>query len=509
MQAYLNYISTDMLINTGVLKKDRIDTNDEVYKQWKNEKINLNQYLNHAIAKNWIDTSIVQQYIDSEGDYSDSTQLYKGILLYIKDYLKTDIAFEKLVYRYMIKDGTLSGNMICVLLYDQEVLEYDETQYNRLLSGYSAYDFIRSKIETLEITPGQLGVEPSTGSMVMTEANSGRTLVCVSYPGYDNNRLANTMDVAYYNQVYANSSLPFYNKATQELTAPGSTFKPLSAITGLSENVISSGTLVSCSGPYENITPSPTCWIHPGGHGNLNVVGAIANSCNCYFYEVGYRLGLNKKGNYSSSTGVNAFEKYAKEFGLSEKSGLEISERTPNISTEDSVRSAIGQATHVYSTSQLAKYITGVANKGTVYDLTLLYKVEDKNGKLLKEYKPSVYNKVDDVSEETFNLVHQGMANMVARDARFNSLRVAGMQMSGKTGTAQQSKTHANHVLFVGFAPSSNPEIALSVRIANGYSSGYVAELGRDIVLKYFGLADDSQLIRGRAGVLGTETHGD
>lgn len=510
MQAYMNYIATELLpTTTGVLMKDKIDTTDDTYKAWKNEKINLYEYLNYAISKNWVDTSVIQKYIESDEKYSDSNEVYQGIINYIADYLKTDSAFEKLVYRYMVKDGTLSGNMICILLYDQGVLEYNETWYNRLLSGYSAYDFMRNKIENLEITPGMLGVEPSTGSMVMTETGTGNALVCVSYPGYDNNRLANTMDVAYYNQVYANSALPFYNKATQELTAPGSTFKPLSAITGLTEGVITSGSLISCSGPYEKITPSPKCWIYPGAHGSLDVVGGIANSCNNFFYEVGYRLGLTEKGTYSSSLGLSRIRKYAEMFGLSETSGLEIPERTPNISDEDAVRSAIGQGTNVYSTSQLAKYITGVANKGTVYDLTLLGKVVDKNGDVIVDYEPSIYNEVEEVSEETFNLVHQGMINMVKKDSRFKALRDAGMQMAGKTGTAQQSNTHADHVLFVGFAPSENPEIALCVRIANGYSSGYPAEIGRDMVLKYFGLADDSQLILGKAGVLGTETHGD
>lgn len=509
MQAYMHYISSQLLPASGILLKDKIDVHDDVYEAWQDETINLYKYLSHAIAKNWVDASLVQDYIDSDGAYSDSEELYRGILNYIADALKTDAAFEKLVYRYMVKDGTLSGNMICILLYDQEVLAYDQTQYNRLLSGYSAYEFIRGKIESLEITPGQLGVEPSTGSSVMTEASTGRTLVCVSYPGYDNNKLANSMDVDYYNQVYANASLPFYNKATQELTAPGSTFKPLTSIAGLTEGVISAGTMISCNGPYENITPSPTCWIHPGGHGSLNVVSGIANSCNNYFYEVGFRLGLNSKGNYSSNQGLSKLEKYAKLFGLGETSGLEIAEMTPNISKEDAVRSSIGQGTNIYSTSQLAKYITGVANKGTVYDLTLLYKVVAKDGTILKEYESKIYNEVTEVSEETYNIVHQGMINMVARDSRFQSVRDAGLQMAGKTGTAQQSNTHADHVLFVGFAPSTQPQIALSVRIANGYSSGYPSEIARDMVRKYFGLAEDSQLIYGRAGVLGAETHTD
>ncbi len=508
-QAYMTYIATDLLVNNGILVKSKIDTNDEIYKAWRNDTINLYQYLNHAIAENWIDSSVIQEYIKTDSKYSDSNELYQGVISYLSDYLKTDYAFEKLVYRYMIKDGTVSGNMICVLLYDQGILEYDENMYNRLLSGYSAYAFIYSKIESLEIKPGQLGVEPSTGSMVMTETGSGRTLVCASYPGYDNNRLANTMDVAYYNQVYANSSLPFYNKATQELTAPGSTFKPLSAITGLTEGVISGGTIIGCNGPYTNVTPNPKCWIHPRGHGSLDIIGGIANSCNNFFYEVGFRLGLSSKGNYNSSIGTDKIQKYAKSFGLGESSGLEIAERTPNISDEDSVRSAIGQGTHVYSTSQLAKYIAGVANKGTVYDLTLLYKVTDKNGTTIKEYKPHIYNEVEDVSETTFNLVHDGMETMVAKDTRFQILRNAGISLAGKTGTAQQSKTHSNHVLFVGFAPSDKPEVAVATRIANGYNSGYTSELGRDIMCKYFGISTDDELLQGMAATLGAETHGD
>lgn len=508
MQAYMNYIATSLLINDGVLLKDKINTSDETYKAWKNETINLYEYLNHAIAMNWIDSSVLQNYIETEGDYSDSNELYEGILNYLKECLQTDSEFEKLVYRYMVKDGTLSGNMICILLYDQGVLEYDKTQYNRLLSGYSAFEFIRTKIDSLEITPGQLGVEPSTGSYVMTETSTGRTLACVSYPGYDNNRLANSMDVGYYNQIYVNSATPFYNKATQELIAPGSTFKPLSSIAGLTENVISYSTLISCNGPYENITPSPKCWINPGAHGSLNVVNAIAHSCNNYFYDVGYRLGLSD-GSYSSANGLEKLTNYAKMFGLGDKSGLEISERTPNISDEDSVRSAIGQGTHAYSTSQLARYIAGVANRGTVYDLTLLYKVVDKDGTEIVEYQPSVYNEATGISDDTFDIVHQGMQTMVARDARFKSVRDAGMVMAGKTGTAQQSNTHADHALFVGFAPYNEPEIAFCARIANGYSSGYAAEIGRDMVLKYFGLVDDSTLVLGSAGILGTESHGD
>lgn len=512
MQGYMNYIASELLTSkTNILLRDKIDVNSRVYQAWKDEEINLYEYITYAISQNWVDTSIVQEYVDGEGKYSDSNEVYQAILNYISDYLKTDYTFEKLVYRYMIRDGSVTGTQICLLLFDQGVLEMNEQDYNRLLSGYSPYEFIRSKIQNLEITPGQLGVEPSTGSFVMTETATGRTLACVSYPGYDNNRLANNMDTAYYNQLYVDMANPLYNKATQELTAPGSTFKMVSSAAGLEESIITGNSVVACTGPYTNIKPSPKCWIYPGGHGELNVVQAIGHSCNNFYYDVGYRLGLLSDGTYSSDQGVERIAKYAAMFGLGETSGLEIPEREPQISNEDAVRSAIGQGSHIYSTSQLAKYVTGIANKGTVYNLTLLYKVTDIEGTVIKEYEPTLYKEIShsEISQHTFNLIHEGMNFMIEKDTRYNSVREAGMKMAGKTGTAQQSETHADHVLFVGFAPSSSPEIAMSCRIANGYSSGYPAEIGRDMVLKYFDLAEDSELITGSAASLGVETHGD
>ena len=510
MQAYLNYIASDLLTNrTNILLKSKIDTNDSVYLSWKDEKINLYTYVNHAISKNWVDASVVKQYLKSDEKYSDSKEVYQGIIKYVEDYLKNDPNFEKLVYRYMIKDGTITGNQICIILYDQKILKYEKSEYQKLLSGYSSYEFIRKKIKKLEITPGQLGVEPSTGSFVMTETASGKTLACVSYPGYDNNRLANTMDSQYYNKLQVNLATPLFNKATQEKTAPGSTFKPLSSVAALTEHVVTADTSIKCAGPYENITPSPKCWIYPSGHGSLNIVNAIANSCNNYYYDVGFRLGLSNNGYYSSEQGILKLTKYANLFGLSETSGLEIEESAPLISTEDAVRSAIGQGTHNYTTSQLARYITAIANKGTVFDLSLLDHVADVEGNITKTYAPTVYKTVEEVNQGTFSLVHQGMSKMVEKSDAFNSLRKAGMNMAGKTGTAQQSTTHADHVLFAGFAPSKNPEIALCVRITNGYNSGFAAEIGRDMVLKYFKLAKDSEILKGQAATLGAESHGD
>ncbi|WP_334296528.1 penicillin-binding transpeptidase domain-containing protein [Faecalicatena contorta] len=508
MKAYMDYVSIDVLQEAaGVLMQDSIDTSDEIYKQWTtDETISLNQYLNYAISKNWIDTSKLSDYVSAE-KYSDSAEIYQGILTFLQDYLVSDVNFDKLLYKYLIKSGSITGGQICAMVYEQGVLPMDEGTYNGLIDGsVNSFSWLYQKIQNLEITPGQLALEPCTGSAVVSDPNTGEVLACVSYPGYDNNRLANTMDSKYYNQLVTGLSRPFYNNATQERTAPGSTYKMLSSVAALTEGVIDGGSYINCSGEFDKVTPSPRCWVYPGAHGMLDVVGALKVSCNDFYYEVGYDLGLDKDGNYDSDKGVKALAKYAEEFGLGEKSGIEIPESEPQISDEYSVLSAIGQGNNNYTVSQLNRYVSTVANKGTVYKLTLLNKTTDVNGKIIKQYEPVVTNEIKDVSSTTWDLVHQGMIAMIGYTSSFSGLEIS---MAGKTGTAQQSDIHPDHGLFVGFAPAESPEIAISVRIANGYSSSYAAEIGRDIVRANFKLADKEELITGSAAQLGTTIAGD
>ena len=529
-QAYLSYIVNDLLMSqSGVLMSDAIDTDDDTYQAWRTEEsINIHTFLNYTISKNWIDTSALTDYLEGSVEYSDSAETYVALRTYILEALKENNSFDKLIYQYMIKAGSITGRQICMMIYEQGVLEYDEDQYNRLASGsMGAYDFLRSKIQTLEITPGQLGLEPCTGSLVMTDPSSGDVLACVSYPGYDNNRLANTMDSEYYNKLVTDQSRPFYNNATQEKTAPGSTYKPLVAVAGLSEGVIDLSSQITCRGIFEKVEPNPRCWIYPQAHGTLDVEGGIQNSCNCFFYEVGYRMSLKDSGldqvesgdlkgeatssYYSSDLGTDTLGKYAALFGLNTTSGVEIPEADPQISDEASVPSAIGQGTNNYTTTQLARYITAIANKGTVYDLTLLDKVTSVDGEILEEYEPEVTNTLSDVPSSTWNAVHNGMRNvvLVAQSRIFTELNRGGVEISGKTGTAQQSKTHPDHGLFVGFAQSSNPEVAFAIRIANGYSSTYAAEVGRDIMKYYFQTNPVEEIITGEAAEISTSTSGD
>lgn len=525
-QAYLTYIVTDLLTTSRqVLMSDAIDTGDSTYKAWReDETINVYTYLNYAISKNWIDTSKLQEFMPESDKYSASTETYQALVDYILDALESNNGFDKEIYRYMIRNGAITGRQICMMLYEQEVLKYSEKQYNRLKSGeLGSYEFIRSKIQNLQITPGQLGLEPCTGSLVMTDTNTGDVIACVSYPGYDNNRLANTMDSDYYNKLVTDAARPFYNNATQEKTAPGSTYKPLVAVAGLTEGVIDTSTVITCRGVYENVEPNPKCWIYPNAHGGLNVSAAIEHSCNSFFYDVGYRLSLtNKKTTteatgedatkkyYSSDVGTDTLAKYATEFGLNETSGLEVPEAEPQISDESSVPSAIGQGTNNYTTSQLARYVTAIANKGTVYSLTLLDKVTTASGKVVKEFKNKEAKKIENVSSSTWDAVHKGMRDVVLGHADiFSELSSYNLELSGKTGTAQQSKTHPDHGLFIGYAPSSSPEIAFAVRIANGYSSSRAAEVGREVMKYYYDLVPEDEIITGEAAAIGSSSAGD
>ena len=511
-QAYLSHVVNEVLTGeNGVIMSDAIDTDDETYQQWRNEEtINIYTYLNYAISQNWVDASKLQAYLSSEGNYSDSSEVYSAMISYVTDRLSSSTDFDKLIYQYMIKAGTVTGRELCMILYEQGVLPMDETQYNNLASGATgAYDFLRSKIQSLEITPGQLGLEPCRGSVVITDTDSGDVLACVSYPGYDNNRLANTMDSEYYNELNTSTSQPFYNSATQETTAPGSTYKPLVAVAGLTEGAIDTSTTVYCDGNFDVISPEVHCWVYPAGHGTMNVVSGITNSCNEFFNNIGYQLGMQTDGTYSSEYGLERLAKYAELFGLNETSGLEIPEMDPKVSDEDSVRSAMGQGTNNYTTSQLARYITAVANKGTLYELTLLDRVENVDGEVVEEFQNGEARTIEGVSSSTWDAVHAGMEGVVQNSSVFTAINASSVSVSGKTGTAQQSTTHADHGLFVGFAPSDNPEIAMAIRIANGYSSTYASEVGSNIFQYYYQITDSAQLITGQAAEITVNTSGD
>ena len=504
-QTYQSYI-IQMLSseNHGIIIKGEGYEEDPTYIAWaKDETISIKEYLEYCISQNWINT----QNLDVNRKYSDSTEVYDAVVRYTMEHLVNNTEFTKKIYKYMIAQNLISGRQICLILWDQNQIKVPKDRVESLrVGGISSYDFILKGIEELEITPAMLALDPCCGSVVITDVNTGDVLALVSYPSYDNNRLANSADTNYLAKLNNDYSRPLWNYATQYRSAPGSCFKPVSAIAGLMEGEIDLSSIIVCTGTFDKLTGiQHKCWVYPGGHGSLNVTGAIQHSCNCFFYEVGYRLAKNENNVYDADLGVERLAKYADLFGLSEKSGVEIYEADPNISGVYPVPSAIGQGEHAFTTIGLNRYITAVANNGTVYNLTLLDEVKDTKGNVILENHAEIRNQVE-IPSEYWNAVHTGLKKVVEAKLYFKELPVSA---AGKTGTAQESKKRANHALFVGYAPYETPQISISTRIMHGYNSDYAAQLSKDVFAYYFGSEQRDEMITGTADTPLTAVGGD
>ena len=512
MQNYLTCLVDRVLTDdAGIIIGEQIDNTDDMVKAWvKDETVNAYDYMNYVISKGWIDMTLLQPYLGKSSTYSDASQIYQAVIEYLKDNAAANHAFRKIVIKYLIREKKITGKQLCMMLYEQGVLKKTDGVYKQLASGsMKPYNFMLHEIQTLALTPGQLGTEPCSASAVVTDVKTGKVLACVSYPGYDNNRLSNIMDNKYFKRLSSMSSSPLYNKATQVRTAPGSTYKMMTAISGLGEGAITTDTHVRCTGTFWKVEPPIQCWIHPRGHGSIDVVKALTVSCNSFFNQVGYNLGLTADGTFSSSLGIQKLRKYARAFGFADKSGIELTESAPKISDTAAVPSAMGQGTNNYTTTQLVKYVQTVANSGMRYDLTLVNEVKDAKGKTIKKSEQKGKNDLKDVPEEAWAAVHKGMHKATDESKPFFVLHEDEFKMAGKTGTAQQSRVHPDHGLFVGYAPYEEPEIAMAIRITNGYSSAFAAELGCEMTRYYFKLASPKTLLHGSASTNLSSSHGD
>lgn len=502
-QEYLSYICNDLLRDTlGIISKDAIDTSDATYKAWTtDETISLKDYLTYATSQGWIDISS----FSPEGEYLDSEEIYQALTEYIIDYLSTDTGFSKLLYKYMLQEDTISGQEICLVLYEQGVLDKNDDDYENLASGaMGAYDFMINKIYTLEIEPAQLALMPCSASAVVVDVKTGDVVALVSYPGYDNNRLTNDMDTDYYAKLALDQSSPFFNKATQQTTAPGSTLKLLSTIAGMEEGIIDEGTYIECTGTFDYVDPPINCW-YKNGHGSLDIRTAIEQSCNYFFNMIGFQLGKVGDNEFSEVQSLNKLQEYASLIGLDRKTGIELSEATPKVSDAKAVPSYMGQGNNLFTTSELARYATVMATSGNVFKLTLLDKVMNPKGEVIQEYEPEIEDVVN-ISSNIWDVIHDGMRRVIQTHSQFDGL---GVEVAGKTGTAELDLRHPNHGLFIGYAPASDPEYALAIRIANGYSSGNACLIANDIFKYMYNLADKDSILTGIASTDTSDTSND
>ena len=470
-------------------------TDNSVYLAWEEGTASLHEFVNEAVRQGWIDTD--SRYIVSGMDAGQSE--YDSVISFFRDVIGADSDtfhdrdMRNAFYKYLVINEEISGDQVCQLLLDQKIVSIsdEERESFEYEWGESAFTFMYNRIHDMDLTPAQLHLYPSTASVVVTDPETGDVLAMASYPGYDTNRIN---DETYYSQLLSDPANPLLNYATQQLTAPGSTFKMVTATAALSEEVIDLSERVNCKkkSSFTKVKEDPNppkCWIYPSKHGKLNLEGAIANSCNMFFYEMGYRLGTDGSYTYNSNYGIQRIQEYASLYGLDSPSGVEISESEPTLLSSDPIRGAIGQDTNAYTTASLARYVSAVANSGTDFRLTLIDRIMTEDGDTSKHEK-HIENTVS-LTEDEWNAIHRGMRRVATGYGAFNVLWE--YPVAGKTGTAQQTGMPDN-ALFVGYAPyyESNAwnaeemdqiqKIALAVRIPNGYSSSYAAQLASDVI---------------------------
>ncbi len=479
-----NYVKKaySMLKDYGILDVSPLNSDDEMMTRWNNNRASFKELIEYAISMELIDFS----QLDLTDDYLNTDDIYEAVVEYVADNILDYDDFAKDVIYYMLYGGYIKGADIALMLYDQGILEKD-SDYELLRSGsLTDYQYMYRKVYNLEITPDMLALEPCSGSYVMVDVNTGEVKALVSYPGYDANRINES---SYFSSLVNNDASPFFNRATMQTIAPGSTYKPLVAVAALEEGVITGNTKITDEVTYTKIEPYAHCWSSVG-HGSINVVDALKYSCNYFFYEVGYRLGSNNNTTALSDTaGLQILADYASMFGLDQPTGIEISEAAGKISDESVVRSAIGQGTNNFTATQLARYIMTVANYGYLYELTIIDRITDPDGGTVFDNSPVLTSKLD-ISDSTWETVHQGLYEVCNTSSYREQMGGRGVVMAGKSGTAQESESSPNHGLFVGYAPYNDPEVAAVLIIPNGYGSAKLLDLYADLMCYYFDVSD-------------------
>ena len=347
----------------------------------------------------------------------------------------------------------------------------------------TAEDALADTISKLNSTRGADEEYANGGAVVVKDVHSGETLTCASYPSYDVSTVT-----ANYNTLVNDPTRPLFNRATLGNYNPGSTFKMVTAFAGLVTGHIGRWTEIEDQGIYTKYSGyQPKCWVYPETHGSLNVVGALANSCNYFFYWLGDTLG------------IDAITDAERNFGFGKTTGLEIPE-SPGIVYDvdykrnvlnddwyaaDTMISAIGQK-DMPTPVQLCNYVSSIANDGTLYKMTLLDKVmnEDYTKTLIKA-QPEVLKTVQN-NEGYLEILREGMRDVVAEGTAKEILGEYPVKVAAKTGTVQSDSGSVNDGVFVCYAPADDPEIAITVVVENGGSGSSIISTAKQILDYYF-----------------------
>ena len=341
------------------------------------------------------------------------------------------------------------------------------------------------------------------GAIVVVDVNTGEPLCLASYPTYN---LSTFLDD--YSDLIADENDPLVNRALNGLYSPGSTFKPVTALTALGEHLISGDQTFVCTGIYSKYADSgysPEC---TGVHGALSVSQAITASCNLFFYQVG------------DLVGIDLIHEYATKLGLGQKTGIELGDSagrvaSPEVKAQfysgmeaqwfsaDNLQSAIGQSVTGLTPIQLARYCAALANKGTVYECSILKSASSFDySESIYERKPVVANRIK-LSEDIWSLIHTGMIG-VANDyhgTAYNYLNGYTPTVAAKTGTTETGSANPDAV-FICFAPAEDPEIAIAVVVDKGQRGALLANIAIKVLDYYFDFQQSSQQIENELTLL-------
>ena len=343
------------------------------------------------------------------------------------------------------------------------------------------------------------------GAAVVMNVNTGEVLATASYPTYEPQWFVGGISQQNWAYLRDDTRHPQINKAIQATYEPGSTFKMVTAIAGLETGTITAKEKIRDTGVYKKYSDyTPKCWYFTSygrGHGYLNVTQALQHSCNYFFYETSDRMG------------IEALTKYALHFGLGKKTGIELpSESAGTVAAKNerwsagrTLQSAIGQGDNSFTPMQIAKYISSIANGGTVVDPTIIKSVLNSDGTDVSREEIENYTneklgieKSDDgiaISAESIEIAKEGM-RMAASEAggtAYNVFKNFNIEVAGKTGSAEANGDKVN-AWFVCFAPYDKPEVAVVVMIENGGHGNYAAEVARDVLTQYFGMNESTDV---------------
>jgi penicillin-binding protein 2 len=346
----------------------------------------------------------------------------------------------------------------------------------------------------------------SGGAVVVTDVKTGEVLSCASYPTYDPSTLAVTIG-----DMITNQAKPMYDRATMGLYNPGSTFKMVTALAGFKMKAIDLTTTFNCTGLYTKYLPDTLfkCWVYGEtgyGHGDENVIGALRDSCDYFFYSV------------ADMIGSRAIEYTAVDFGFGAKTGIELLEKAGIISTPENkwniygedyytgnvLQSAIGQDINTFTPVQMANYVATIANGGTLYKLTMLNNIRSADfTTVLYKPQPTVMNLIN--GREFLPYIQEGMRQVCTGGTAKGTFKDYPIAVAAKTGTVQLESSLANEALntgvFVCYAPYDDPEIAIAIVVEKGTSGATIADIAKNICDYYFrakpnaAVAEDNTLL--------------